>query len=124
VCVYICRSTLDMLMNIVHLFQAPIYLYFCFYSLSFYCRTLSRRAYHSVLGSTQIAQTPRSATPSVLQAHYSTINSCAPSDASLLSSLLDESSIQERTVVDSFWGQCQQASAVLLSLNELRLMDS
>ncbi|KAG1936041.1 SUN domain-containing protein 1 isoform a [Pimephales promelas] len=67
-------------------------------------KTLSRRAYHSVLGSTQIAQTPRSATPSVLQAHYSTINSCAPSDASLLSSLLDESSIQERTVVDSFWG--------------------
>ncbi|CAM4707490.1 unnamed protein product [Leuciscus chuanchicus] len=67
-------------------------------------KTLSRRAYHTVSGSTQIVQTPRSASTSILQAHYSTINSCAPSDASLLSSLLDESSIQERTVVDSFWG--------------------
>ncbi|XP_077062232.1 SUN domain-containing protein 1 isoform X6 [Siphateles boraxobius] len=67
-------------------------------------KTLSRRAYHSVSGSTQIVQTPRSTSTSILQAHYSTINSCAPSDASLLSSLLDESSIQERTVVDSFWG--------------------
>ncbi|XP_057215296.1 SUN domain-containing protein 1 isoform X4 [Triplophysa rosa] len=41
---------------------------------------------------------------SVLQAHNSTVNSCAPSDASLLSSLLDESSIQENTRVDTFWG--------------------
>ncbi|KAK7123001.1 hypothetical protein R3I94_019952 [Phoxinus phoxinus] len=65
---------------------------------------MSRRAYHSVLGSTQIVQTPRTASTSILQDHYSTINSCAPSDASLLSSLLDESSIKESTVVDSFWG--------------------
>ncbi|XP_067286061.1 SUN domain-containing protein 1 isoform X5 [Pseudorasbora parva] len=64
----------------------------------------SRRAYHSLSGSTQVAQTPRSASTSILQAHNSTLNSCAPSDASLLSSLLDESSIQERTLVDSFWG--------------------
>ncbi|XP_051771703.1 SUN domain-containing protein 1 [Ctenopharyngodon idella] len=64
----------------------------------------SRRAHHSVSGSTQIVQTPRSASTSVLQAHNSTLNSCAPSDASLLSSLLDESSIQEHTLVDSFWG--------------------
>ncbi|KAK2876797.1 hypothetical protein Q8A67_020893 [Cirrhinus molitorella] len=64
----------------------------------------SRRAHHSVSGTTQIVQTPRSASTSILQAHNSTLNSCAPSDASLLSSLLDESSIQERTLVDSFWG--------------------
>ncbi|XP_067225551.1 SUN domain-containing protein 1 isoform X2 [Chanodichthys erythropterus] len=64
----------------------------------------SRRAHHSVSGSTQIVQTPRSASTSLLQAHNSTLNSCAPSDASLLSSLLDESSIQEHTLVDSFWG--------------------
>ncbi|KAI2658711.1 SUN domain-containing protein 1 [Labeo rohita] len=64
----------------------------------------SRRAHHSISGTTQIVHTPRSASTSVLQAHNSTLNSCAPSDASLLSSFLDESSIQERTLVDSFWG--------------------
>lgn len=64
----------------------------------------SRRSCHSVSGSAQHFQTPRSASTSVLQAHNSTLNSCAPSDASLMSSLLDESSIQERTLVDSFWG--------------------
>uniref|UniRef100_A0A673J289 SUN domain-containing protein 1-like n=1 Tax=Sinocyclocheilus rhinocerous TaxID=307959 RepID=A0A673J289_9TELE len=63
-----------------------------------------RRAHHSVSGTTQIFQTPRSASTSILQAHNSTLNSCAPSDASLLSSLLDESSIQDSTLVDSFWG--------------------
>ncbi|KAM4624539.1 SUN domain-containing protein 1 [Polymixia lowei] len=36
--------------------------------------------------------------------HNSSLHSVA-SDASLLSSMLDESSIQERTVVDSFWGK-------------------
>ncbi|XP_016351022.1 SUN domain-containing protein 1-like isoform X5 [Sinocyclocheilus anshuiensis] len=61
----------------------------------------SRRA---LSGTTQIFQTPRSASTSILQAHNSTLNSCAPSDASLLSSLLDESSIQESTLVDRFWG--------------------
>ncbi|XP_021335942.1 SUN domain-containing protein 1 isoform X3 [Danio rerio] len=64
----------------------------------------SRRSCHSVLESAPNFQTPRFASTSVLQAHNSTLNSCAPSDASLLSSLLDESSIQERTLVDSFWG--------------------
>uniref|UniRef100_A0A8C1NIG9 Zgc:152977 n=2 Tax=Cyprinus carpio TaxID=7962 RepID=A0A8C1NIG9_CYPCA len=64
----------------------------------------SRRAHHSVLGTPQIVQTPRSASTSILQAHNSTLNSCAPSNASLLSSFLDESSIQEHTLVDSFWG--------------------
>ncbi|XP_052466842.1 SUN domain-containing protein 1 isoform X4 [Carassius gibelio] len=76
------------------------------HSASFSCdKTLrSRRAHHSFSGTTPIIQTPRSASTSVLQAHNSTLNSCAPSDASLLSSLLDESSIQESTLVDSFWG--------------------
>ncbi|XP_016336574.1 SUN domain-containing protein 1-like isoform X1 [Sinocyclocheilus anshuiensis] len=64
----------------------------------------SRRAHHSVLGTPQIVQTPRSASTSILQAQNSTLNSCAPSNASLLSSFLDESSIQEHTLVDSFWG--------------------
>ncbi|XP_058650310.1 SUN domain-containing protein 1 isoform X4 [Onychostoma macrolepis] len=64
----------------------------------------SRRAHHSVSGTPQIVQTPRSASTSVLQAHNSTLNSCAPSNASLLSSFLEESSIQEHTLVDSFWG--------------------
>ncbi|TRY55564.1 hypothetical protein DNTS_023158 [Danionella cerebrum] len=63
----------------------------------------SRRSCHSVSGSAQF-QTPRCASTSILRAHNSTLNSCALSDASLLSSLLDESSIQERTLVDSFWG--------------------
>uniref|UniRef100_A0A672NG37 SUN domain-containing protein 1-like n=1 Tax=Sinocyclocheilus grahami TaxID=75366 RepID=A0A672NG37_SINGR len=64
----------------------------------------SRRAHHSVLGTPQIVQTPRSASTSILQAQNSTLNSCAPSNASLLSSFLDESSIQQHTLVDSFWG--------------------
>lgn len=63
-----------------------------------------RRAHPYVSGSTPIVQTPRSASTSILQAHNSTLNSCAPSDASLLSSLLDESSIKEHTLVNSFWG--------------------
>ncbi|KAA0725633.1 SUN domain-containing protein 1 [Triplophysa tibetana] len=58
----------------------------------------SRRSHQSVS-----LLTPK-CPPSVLQAHNSTVNSCAPSDASLLSSLLDESSIQENTLVDTFWG--------------------
>ncbi|XP_043109042.1 SUN domain-containing protein 1 isoform X6 [Puntigrus tetrazona] len=68
----------------------------------------SRRTNHSVSGTPQIVQTPRSTSTSILQAHNSTLNStlnsCAPSNTSLLSSILDESSIQERTLVDSFWG--------------------
>ncbi|XP_073671958.1 SUN domain-containing protein 1 isoform X2 [Paramisgurnus dabryanus] len=70
-----------------------------------YCRKddklRSRRAYQSFSGST--AQTPRPST-SFLQAHNSTLNSGVPSDASLLYSLLDESYVQERTLVDSFCG--------------------
>ncbi|XP_073684348.1 SUN domain-containing protein 1 isoform X2 [Garra rufa] len=71
----------------------------------------SRRAHHSVSGTTHIVHTPRSASTSILQAHNSTLNSCAPSDASLLSSFLDESSIQERTIVDSFWGLDEDCDA-------------
>ncbi|XP_030630950.1 SUN domain-containing protein 1 [Chanos chanos] len=71
-------------------------------------RTLkSRRSHYSASGSASVLQTPhknQSASASVLQAQNSSLHSCAASDASLLSSLLDESCIQERTLVDSFWG--------------------
>ncbi|XP_066519145.1 SUN domain-containing protein 1 isoform X6 [Hoplias malabaricus] len=65
----------------------------------------SRKSFHSTTGSGSLLQTPvKNQSSSVLYAHNSSLHSCAPSDASLLSSLLDESCIQERTVVDSFWG--------------------
>ncbi|XP_024243436.1 SUN domain-containing protein 1 isoform X9 [Oncorhynchus tshawytscha] len=38
------------------------------------------------------------------QQHNSSLHSVAASDASLLSSMLDKSCIQERTLVDGFWG--------------------
>ncbi|KAJ7987639.1 hypothetical protein DPEC_G00328570 [Dallia pectoralis] len=41
--------------------------------------------------------------------HNSSLHSVAASDASLLSSMLDESCIQERTLVDSFWGLDEDA---------------
>ncbi|XP_017338921.1 SUN domain-containing protein 1 isoform X8 [Ictalurus punctatus] len=64
----------------------------------------SRRSRRSVSGSSTLLQTPVKSQSLALQAHNSSMHSCAASDASLLSSLLDESSIQERTLVDSFWG--------------------
>uniref|UniRef100_A0A3B1JUK3 Sad1 and UNC84 domain containing 1a n=1 Tax=Astyanax mexicanus TaxID=7994 RepID=A0A3B1JUK3_ASTMX len=65
----------------------------------------SRRSHRSSAGSGSLLQTPvKSQSTSVLQAHNSSLRSCTASDASLLSSLLDESRIQERTLVDSFWG--------------------
>uniref|UniRef100_A0A8B9RDS1 Zgc:152977 n=1 Tax=Astyanax mexicanus TaxID=7994 RepID=A0A8B9RDS1_ASTMX len=65
----------------------------------------SRRSHRSSAGSGSLLQTPvKSQSTSVLQAHNSSLRSCTASDASLLSSLLDESCIQERTLVDSFWG--------------------
>ncbi|KAI4889281.1 hypothetical protein NFI96_010830 [Prochilodus magdalenae] len=65
----------------------------------------SRRTHHSTSGSGSLLQTPvKNQSNSVLQVHNSSLHSCAASDASLLSSLLDESCIQERTLVDSVWG--------------------
>ncbi|XP_029383500.1 SUN domain-containing protein 1-like isoform X2 [Echeneis naucrates] len=63
----------------------------------------SRRSQqHSVSCSESLlVQTPRKASSHSL--HNSSIHSLA-SDASLLSSLLDESSIQETTLVDTIWG--------------------
>ncbi|KAJ8390672.1 hypothetical protein AAFF_G00100520 [Aldrovandia affinis] len=58
--------------------------------------------YQSVPGSQSLLLTPRKS-QSVLHGH-SSMHSCATSDASILSSLLDESCIPERTLVDSFWG--------------------
>ncbi|XP_028286662.1 SUN domain-containing protein 1-like isoform X2 [Parambassis ranga] len=60
----------------------------------------SRRSQqHSVSCSESLLHTPRK--PASL--HNSSLHSMA-SDASLLSSLLDESSVHEATVVDNFWG--------------------
>ncbi|XP_060717996.1 SUN domain-containing protein 1 isoform X6 [Tachysurus vachellii] len=64
----------------------------------------SRRSQRSVSGSSTLLQTPVKSQSLAQQAHNSSMHSCAASDASLLSSMLDESSIQERTLVDSFWG--------------------
>ncbi|XP_046888553.1 SUN domain-containing protein 1 isoform X8 [Hypomesus transpacificus] len=54
-----------------------------------------------------LLQTPRKSAQG--QAHNSSLHSCAASDASLLSSMLDESCIQERTLVDNFWGLDEEA---------------
>ncbi|XP_072523844.1 SUN domain-containing protein 1 isoform X6 [Salminus brasiliensis] len=65
----------------------------------------SRRSHRSTAGSGSLLQTPvKIQSTSVLQDHNSSMRSCTASDASLLSSLLDESCIQERTLVDRFWG--------------------
>ncbi|XP_036428191.1 SUN domain-containing protein 1 isoform X8 [Colossoma macropomum] len=65
----------------------------------------SRRSHNTTSGSGSLLQTPvKNQSNSVLQAHNSSLHSCAASDASLLSSLLDESCIQERTLIDSVWG--------------------
>ncbi|MCJ8738349.1 hypothetical protein PDJAM_G00034720 [Pangasius djambal] len=64
----------------------------------------SRRSQRSVSGTSSLFQTPVKSQSLALQAHNSSMHSCAASDASLLSSLLDESSIQEHTLVNSFWG--------------------
>ncbi|XP_067101577.1 SUN domain-containing protein 1 isoform X6 [Osmerus mordax] len=54
-----------------------------------------------------LLQTPRKSVQG--PAHNSSLHSCAASDASLLSSMLDESCIQERTLVDNFWGLDEEA---------------
>uniref|UniRef100_A0A3B4CDP9 SUN domain-containing protein n=1 Tax=Pygocentrus nattereri TaxID=42514 RepID=A0A3B4CDP9_PYGNA len=65
----------------------------------------SRRSRSTTSGSGSLLQTPvKNQSNSVLQAHNSSLHSFAASDASLLSSLLDESCIQERTLIDSVWG--------------------
>ncbi|XP_042559295.1 SUN domain-containing protein 1 isoform X3 [Clupea harengus] len=64
----------------------------------------SRRAHHSVAGSQSLMLTPQKSHPAPLAPLNSSLHSCAASDASLLSSMLDESCIQERTLMDSFWG--------------------
>ncbi|XP_051969266.1 SUN domain-containing protein 1 isoform X4 [Xyrauchen texanus] len=67
-------------------------------------KNLHRRPIRS--WSTTIFQGPRSASTSFQDSHNSTLNSFAPSD----SSLLDESSIQEHTLVDNFWGKTASGS--------------
>ncbi|XP_048090068.1 SUN domain-containing protein 1 isoform X4 [Alosa alosa] len=63
----------------------------------------SRRSHHhSLSGSQSLLLTPQKSSQSLPL--NSSLHSCAASDASLLSSLLDESCIQERTLMDSFWG--------------------
>uniref|UniRef100_UPI003AACB371 SUN domain-containing protein 1-like n=1 Tax=Centroberyx gerrardi TaxID=166262 RepID=UPI003AACB371 len=64
--------------------------------------TSRRSQQHSVSCSQSLLlQTPRR--PAGPSLHNSSLHSVA-SDASLLSSMLDESTIQERTLVDGFWG--------------------
>ncbi|XP_029620287.1 SUN domain-containing protein 1 isoform X4 [Salmo trutta] len=61
----------------------------------------SRRSQqHSVSCSQSLLLT----TPHKSQQHNSSLHSVAASDASLLSSMLDKSCIQERTLVEGFWG--------------------
>ncbi|XP_076154632.1 SUN domain-containing protein 1 [Alosa pseudoharengus] len=63
----------------------------------------SRRSHHHSLSSSQsLLLTPQKSSQSLPL--NSSLHSCAASDSSLLSSLLDESCIQERTLMDSFWG--------------------
>ncbi|KAL6458620.1 hypothetical protein MHYP_G00320920 [Metynnis hypsauchen] len=65
----------------------------------------SRRSRSTTSGSGSQLQTPvKNQSNSVLQAHNSSLHSFAASDASLLSSLLDESCVQKRTLIDSVWG--------------------
>ncbi|KAJ8283464.1 hypothetical protein COCON_G00023140 [Conger conger] len=67
-------------------------------------RTLkSRRQHQAPLGSQSLLLPARRSESAALLGHTS-LHSCAASDSSLLSTLLDESCIQERTLVDSFWG--------------------
>ncbi|XP_026877444.2 SUN domain-containing protein 1 isoform X2 [Electrophorus electricus] len=63
----------------------------------------SRRALHSASGSGFPLQMPAKGSQPC-PALDSSLHGCTASDASLLSTLLDESSIQEHTLVDSFWG--------------------
>ncbi|KAG7491399.1 hypothetical protein MATL_G00003300 [Megalops atlanticus] len=64
----------------------------------------SRRQERSATGSQSLLHTPRKSQSGATLHGRGSLHSCTASDASLLSSMLDESSIQERTVVDSFWG--------------------
>ncbi|KAJ8246246.1 hypothetical protein GJAV_G00265440 [Gymnothorax javanicus] len=68
-------------------------------------RTLKHRRQHqSVSGSQSLLHTPRKSESGSARLAHTSLHSCAASDSSLLSSMLDESCIQERTLVDSFWG--------------------
>ncbi|XP_076856150.1 SUN domain-containing protein 1 isoform X3 [Brachyhypopomus gauderio] len=64
----------------------------------------SRRSHRSASGSGSLLQTPVKGQQTCPALDASAWHSCTASDASLLSTLLDESCIQERTQVDSFWG--------------------
>ncbi|KAL2078235.1 hypothetical protein ACEWY4_025920 [Coilia grayii] len=65
----------------------------------------SRRSHRPPSGVQSLLLTPqKSQSGSGSAPLNSSLHSGAPSDASLLSSLLDQSCIQERTLMDSFWG--------------------
>lgn len=72
-------------------------------------RSVSSRRLSSTCSESLLLHTPRKPAPVCSSLNSSLVNSSgvhsvAASDASLLSSLLDESSIQESTSVDGFWG--------------------
>ncbi|XP_035260724.1 SUN domain-containing protein 1-like isoform X9 [Anguilla anguilla] len=68
-------------------------------------RTLKSRRQHQSLSSSQsLLHTPRKSQSGAALLAHTSLHSCAASDSSLLSTMLDESCIQERTLVDSFWG--------------------
>ncbi|XP_030196419.1 SUN domain-containing protein 1 isoform X4 [Gadus morhua] len=75
-----------------------------------------RRPRLSVSCSQSLLQTPRR--PSLHQQHLDSSLHSVASDASLISSMLDESSYQERTLMDSYWGldddEDPQDSTILL----------
>ncbi|XP_059892453.1 SUN domain-containing protein 1 isoform X8 [Gadus macrocephalus] len=75
-----------------------------------------RRPHLSVSCSQSLLQTPRR--PSLHQQHLDSSLHSVASDASLISSMLDESSYQERTLMDSYWGldddEDPQDSTILL----------
>ncbi|CAL8302713.1 unnamed protein product [Lota lota] len=73
-------------------------------------QTLSKSSRHpnlSVSCSQSLLQTPRrpSLYPHHQQQYFNSSLHSVASDASLLSSMLEESSFQERTLMDSYWGQ-------------------
>ncbi|XP_063077073.1 SUN domain-containing protein 1 [Engraulis encrasicolus] len=66
-------------------------------------RSKGRRSHRPMNGVQSLLVTPQKSQCGSAPGNTSLL-SCAPSDASLLSSLIDESCIQENTHMDSFWG--------------------
>nr|XP_023655643.1 SUN domain-containing protein 1-like isoform X2 [Paramormyrops kingsleyae] len=73
-----------------------------------YCgetRTVRSRKEQQHQSSQSVLLMPHRSLPGSALHTQGSVHSCAASNASLLSSLLDESCVQERTLFDSFWGE-------------------